>query len=214
MPVPSQPKIYHIVHVDRLQSIVGDAHLWSDAVMQRRNQGDGTVIGIDGIKQRRLEELALASHPDLYVGQCVPFYFCPRSVMLYLIYRGNHPNLAYRDGQTPIVHLEADLRRTVAWADAQALRWAFTSSNAGSFHFEDFSDLAQLGALDWDAIKATDWRGRQEGKQAEFLLEHSFPWQLITRIGVRSNEVRDQVLEAIEVAEFRPPVEVRGNWYY
>ena len=182
--------------------------------MVRRNQGDGTVIGIEGIKQRRLEELTLTSHPELYVGQCVPFYFCPRSVMLYLIHKGNHPNLVYQDGQTPIVHLEADLRQTVAWADAQERRWAFTSSNAGSFHFDDYSDLAQLDVLDWDAIEADDWRGRQDGKQAEFLIEQSFPWQLISRIGVRSNRVRDQVLEALEVAECRPPVEILRNWYY
>ncbi len=30
MTVPAQPKLYHIVHVDRLRSIVADGHLWSD----------------------------------------------------------------------------------------------------------------------------------------------------------------------------------------
>jgi hypothetical protein len=40
MPVPAQPKIYHIVHVDRLPSIVADGFLWSDAVMV---QLQGTV---------------------------------------------------------------------------------------------------------------------------------------------------------------------------
>ena len=47
MPVPAQPKIYHIVHVDNLASIVADGCLWSDAVMVQR-QG-GTVIGMGGI---------------------------------------------------------------------------------------------------------------------------------------------------------------------
>ena len=63
------------------------------------------------IKERRLKELTLSSHPGLHVGDCVPFYFCPRSIMLYLIYRANHPELAYRGGQKPIVHLEADLQQ-------------------------------------------------------------------------------------------------------
>ncbi|MFN8587276.1 MAG: DarT ssDNA thymidine ADP-ribosyltransferase family protein [Candidatus Eisenbacteria bacterium] len=49
--------------------------------------------------KRRLEGLHLASYPDLFVGDCVPFYFCPRSVMLYLIYRGNHgADLSWRAG--------------------------------------------------------------------------------------------------------------------
>lgn len=33
--VSVQPKIYHIVHVDRLPSIIADEHLWCDAEMLR-----------------------------------------------------------------------------------------------------------------------------------------------------------------------------------
>ena len=33
MPQPTHPKIYHIVHVDRLASIMADGALWSDAAM-------------------------------------------------------------------------------------------------------------------------------------------------------------------------------------
>ncbi len=46
-------------------------------------------------------------HPGTKVGEYVPFYFCPRSVMLYILYMGNHPELGYRGGQAPIVHLSA-----------------------------------------------------------------------------------------------------------
>ena len=93
------------------------------------------------------------------MGDCVPFYFCPRSVMLYVISRSNHPELEYLGGQTPIVHLEADLQATVAWADTNGRRWAFTSSNAGSYYFEDFSDLRRLDKISWDAVDANQWSG-------------------------------------------------------
>jgi len=49
-------------------------------------------------------------HPGTKVGQYVPFYFCPRSIMLYILHRGNHPDLDYREGQGPILHLQADSR--------------------------------------------------------------------------------------------------------
>src|ERR1044071_8723338 len=107
MTAPAQPKIYHIVHVDRLPSIVADGHLWCDAEILRRAT-PGTTVGMQSIKQRRLQA-TLTSHPDLCVGDCVPFYFCPRSIMLYVIYQANHPELTYRGGQEPIVHMEADL---------------------------------------------------------------------------------------------------------
>ena len=144
--VPPRPKIYHIAHVDRLPSIMADGFLWCDAEVVRRAPA-GTNIGMSSIKQRRLSELRLTSHRDLYVGDCVPFYFCPRSVMLYLIYQANHPELAYRGGQGPILHFEADLSAAVAWANAQSARWAFTNSNAGSRYFEDYDDLAHLAEM-------------------------------------------------------------------
>ncbi|MFT5717080.1 MAG: hypothetical protein ACI9T7_001266 [Oleiphilaceae bacterium] len=84
-----------------------------------------------------LQELTLTTHPDLYIGQCVPFYFCPRSIMLYLIYQANSPDLAYKGGQGPIIHLQTDLHAVVSWANQQQRRWAFTLYNAGSYFFED-----------------------------------------------------------------------------
>ncbi|MEH6461263.1 type II toxin-antitoxin system toxin DNA ADP-ribosyl transferase DarT [Chitinimonas sp. JJ19] len=210
--VPNRPKLYHICHVDRLPSVVAQGGLLSDAKVQQAALG-GTVIGMNNIKQRRLTELQLTSHSGLFVGQCVPFYFCPRSVMLYLIHKQN-AELSYQGGQGPIVHLEADLYDTVAWANAQRRRWAFTLSNAGAYYFEDRADLQQLGELDWEAINARDWRGAKEGKQAEFLLEQSFPWQLIERIGVMSQLIATQVAHALPVGGHRPPVHVMSTWYY
>ena len=220
---PAAPKIYHIVHVDRLSSIITDGYLWCDArVAELMQQGSrmGTTIGMNSIKERRLNELTLTSHPDLFVGQCVPFYFCPRSVMLYLLYRANHRELSYTGGQDLVVHLEADLRQCVAWAESNRLRWAFTLTNAGSRYFEDRSDLSQLGEIDWDAVNANRWSGIgisrsvKEGKQAEFLVERYFPWKLVTRIGVRTESCRTRVRAVLRRADHRPTLSLAPEWYY
>ena len=213
MPVPTHHKIYHIVHVDRLPSIIADGGLLCDAEIARRGPV-GTTIGMNDIKQRRLAELSLNNYPDLRVGACVPFYFCSRSVMLYVISQANHPQLSYRSGQDPIVHLEADLRSTVVWAEENKLRWAFTLSNAGARYFEDRSNLQELDEIDWNAVHARDWRLCKEGKQAEFLVEQWFSWELVSRIGVLSPQVKHRALAALQSATHRPSVEVRRNWYY
>ncbi|MCS0353441.1 DUF4433 domain-containing protein [Vibrio ordalii] len=213
MPVPAQPKIFHIVHVDRLASILRSNGLLCDARIIAQNAA-GTTIGMNTIKQRRLTELTLDSHPALYVGQCVPFYFCPRSIMLYVIHRADSDELAYKGGQGPIIHLQADLNATVQWAQQQRHRWAFTLSNAGSYYFEDRSDLAQLHELDWPAIYARQWQGCKEGKQAEFLMEQSFPWHLVEEIVVQSPIIHQQVVNTLQMAAHRPPVTINPNWYY
>lgn len=211
--VPAHPKLYHIAHVDRLPSIIAEGHLWCDAEVVRRSSA-GTTIGMNSIKQRRLHTVHLSSHPDLLVGGCVPFYFCPRSVMLFLIHCANHPQLAYRGGQGPIVHFEVDLNAAVAWAKSAGRRWAFTLSNAASGYFEDRCDLAHLDEIDWSAVQASDWRTCKEGKQAEFLVERCVPWSLIERIGTLDRSAYSRVLNALSPAAHRPQVEVRRDWYY
>lgn len=213
MTTPDKPRIYHIVHVDRLPSILTEDRLWCDSEIVHR-QPPGTSIGMGSIKHRRLSELTLASHPDLHVGDCVPFYFCPRSIMLYVIHQANHPELNYTGGQTPIIHFEADLRQTVRWAEEQGLRWAFTLSNAGARYFEDRCDLRQLGEIDWSAVDAEDWRQCKEGKQAEFLIEHQFPWNLVSRIGVYSQQIAQRVSGALRFSYHKPLVLVKREWYY
>ena len=212
MSVPVNPKIYHIVHMDRLASIVADGALWSDTRMAGRS-GLGTTIGMSSIKQRRLSN-GLSSHPGLQVGQCVPFYFGPRSVMLYVIHMRNRPELTYRGGQDPILHLEADLRRTVSWADGNERRWAFTSSNAGSSYFDDYADLGDLDRIDWAAVQARQWVNVKENKQAEFLVEESVPWTLFSRIGAQSRAIQRLILELLEASTHRPTVEIKKDWYY
>lgn len=219
MTVPQQPKIYHIVHVDRLRSIIHDGHLWCDAIMTQ-HISSGTIIGMNRIKQRRLHELTLASYPDIHVGDCVPFYFCPRSIMLYIISQANHQELQYRGGQHSIIHLEADLYASVSWAQQNDRRWAFTLSNAGARYFEDRCDLAHLDEINWDAVRTKRWSGNgvspsaKEGKQAEFLMEHEFPWRLIERVGVYSSAVYQQVVNELPTNGHRPKIEVKQDWYY
>ncbi len=88
MTIPLEPRIYHIVHIDRLPSILATGGLVSDATMAQAATPH-VSIGYEHIKRRRRTQLRLDSHPELFVGECVPFYFAPRSVMLYAIHRRN-----------------------------------------------------------------------------------------------------------------------------
>lgn len=216
--VPDNPKIYHIVHVDRLPSIIHYGWLYSDKVVVEHGLA-GTNIGMAGIKARRMQN-ELASHPGLHVGECVPFYFCPRSVMLYMIHRGN-PELAYAGGQSNIIHLEADLHESIRWATTNNLRWAFTLSNAGAYYFEDRADARALGEINWEAVRHDGWGYRgadsslKEGKQAEFLVEQQFPWELFSGIGMMTiPSLANKINGILQDAKYKPRLEYKPGWYY
>ena len=144
-PPPAQPKIYHITHVDNLPSILAEGGLSSDVAMIKRG-GPAAAIGMANIKERRLT-LPVKCHKGDHVGEYVPFYFGPRSIMLYIFHAANHQDLTYRGGQEPIVHLEADFHEAVAWANTSGHRWAFTLSNAGGAYAEFRSNAQQLDEI-------------------------------------------------------------------
>ncbi|MDQ5938109.1 MAG: hypothetical protein QG574_5472 [Cyanobacteriota bacterium erpe_2018_sw_21hr_WHONDRS-SW48-000092_B_bin.40] len=217
-PVSSNPKIYHIVHIDKLEPICNAGFLFSDRIAQQLNLS-GTNIGMASIKARRLEKL-LNSRPGLRVGDCVPFYFCPRSIMLFTIHARNQ-HLYYKGGQANIIHLEADLGAAVEWANIAGKQWAFTLSNAGSHYFEDRADLGKLNELNWDAINSRQWGGPEAnsdykaGKQAEFLIEEQFPWTLFERIGIMSEgSLLTQVNNIVSRQHHKPAIEIQPSWYY
>ncbi len=136
--------------------------------------------------------------------------------MLYVIHCANHSELTYRGGEGPIVHLEADLHQVIRWADERRRRWAFSLSNAGAYYTEFRSRVTELDQIDWAAIAATDFRSAElkEGKQAEFLVHESLPWELVVRVGVRSADIKARAVASIGAAAHRPLVEIQPAWYY
>ena len=212
MTMPHEPKIYHIVHIDRLLSILAMGGLLSDALMRAQGQR-GTSIGDSEIKAERLQR-RLQSHEGLHVGECVPFYFCPRSVLLYINYMGNRPGLQNRQGQRHIVHLEADLREATEWANRIGRRWTFTDANAAKQTTNDFKDLTYLDRIQWDVVLCDQWRGRANAKMAEFLAEDAFPWSLIRRIGVHDTGIQQVINKLTARTNHKPAVEVCRDWYY
>ena len=102
---PEERLIYHITDIENLPGIMTEGSLLSDAVMSKR---DPTIIGDDRIKRRRLTQIRVTSAGNRFVGEFVPFYFCPRSPMLYRINlggTGRPPGC-----QTSIVHLVSRVR--------------------------------------------------------------------------------------------------------
>ncbi|TPO08890.1 DUF4433 domain-containing protein [Mesorhizobium sp. B1-1-5] len=211
---PTNPKIYHIVNVDRLASITKSGGLLSDSEIIKLKL-PGTTIGMGSIKARRLE-LPVKCYSNATVGDFVPFYFCPRSVMLYVIHKANNPELTYKGGQGPIVHLQCDLNKVIAALDRAKRSWAFSGSNAGAVYSSFWNDPSKLSQLDWSHIGAKYWQEPEvrDAKQAEFLVYKKFPWHLVDRIGVQNLATFNAVTNAIAQAAHKPTVAIETNWYY
>jgi hypothetical protein len=214
MPVPRNAKIYHIVHIDRLPSILASGGLFSDSRMRAEGCG-GTTIGMGDLKAIRLNK-RVDVYPRTCVGDYVPFYFCSRSVMLYVIYKANHPALQYRGGQDPIVHLEVDLAQALDWADQSGVDWAVSLGNATAGFAEFRNDREGLNDVRWDLLSNAYFTDPQvkDAKQSEALFYDFFPWELVGQIGTINAATAGRVAQIVQDNPHRPVVQAKPQWYY
>lgn len=214
--IPDRPTVYHITHFSNLKSIINSGFIWSDAgCLKHKINCEG--IGNNAIKQRRLTSHVVACYPHTKVGEYVPFYLCPKSIMLYKHFKGGDPEVPNVGGQEQIIHLVADMNETVTWANSNKVLWAFTDASAATYYANYYNNLTQLDKVNWKAVRATDFSkasGNWEGKQAEFLVYSAMPWQLIKCIAVFNETVENKVNQIIDTTAHKPTVKIIRNWYF
>lgn len=177
-------KVSHITHIDNLTGIIEQECLWSDS----KRIEFGLVnqnVGYTHIKERRLAHPVVVATGG-FIGEYVPFNFCPRSVMLYVLHQG-HDN--YNGGQERILHLISDTD-TIIQTNPCCF---FTDIHADLAYAEQIDDFKRLNELDSQKIHAKYWQECKEEKQAEFLAHQSVSWNCIRQIGVKTPELAEEV---------------------
>jgi len=207
--------IFHFTHLDNLATILADGGLWSDsacAKMQRAVARSGS----SEIKQRRL---ATPIESGVGMGGCVgdyvPFYFAPRSPMLFSISRGNVPGVSA--DQDPLVYL-------VACAEEfKPPAFVVTDGNAAgglTSHYGTHADIAVR--VDAQLMQAVYWNNtdedgdRKRRRAAEFLVHDFVPWARIKALATRTRATQlaaEALFKRLKL-KHRPAVSVESGWYF
>lgn len=207
-PVPTN--INHITHIDNLPSIIEKGGLFacsSGATDRYVN------IAHQSIQDRR-HIFPVPLHPYGTVHDYVPFYFAPRSPMLYSIYRGNVDG--YRGGQRPIVYLVS----TVQKVEKAGLPFVFTDGHAIMHLSNYYNNISDLCKIDWGIMQARFWadteddNDRRRRRQAEFLVYQFFPWDLFSKIVVYEEKFAEQIGKMLKNGEMTNKIRVNREWYY
>jgi len=204
--------IFHITHIRNLPGILRDGGLWCDRIVSQRNL---THVGIahQHIKERRAQKNVPIT-PHGVVADYVPFYFAPRSPMLYSISRGNVEG--YQGAQSEVLHLVSSAE-TVSQS---GLPFVFTDGHAEMSISHFYHDLKDLDKVDWNIMQGRYWNDTQEDndrkrrRQAEFLVREFFPFSLFERIGVANQTMVKKTAAILADLEEKPQIEVQPAWYY
>jgi hypothetical protein len=212
---PLPTRVLHMTRIERLPSVV-EHGLLPDNVC-RQQQIAGVEIGYDHIKRRRAQRVVPCGAGGT-LADYVPFYFAPRSPMLYAITRGLVSAEAARTDQ--IVYLVSS---------TQSLRKAGLTVVASNRHAElDYAEMSDLdgdldhdGFVDWPLMTARYWNNtpddpdRKERRQAECLVHPYVPWQAIEGVATKTEQARSQVELVLGTVAVQPArVAVRAEWYF
>jgi ssDNA thymidine ADP-ribosyltransferase, DarT len=195
--------------MDNLASMVAEGQLWCDSQRISRSLTT-TSIGHEHIKERRLKRPVPVSAGEC-LGDYVPFSFCPRSVMLYVIYAGGVAQ--YKGGQNPIVHLVS----SIDLIEKTGRPWAFTDRHAELEYAQYFESTDDLDKIEWGAMPLQYWADSEQTKekrQAEFLVHRRCPWSAIRQIGVKTEQTKQKVEDLLQDCDEVPDVILKPAWYY
>jgi hypothetical protein len=207
---------FHFTHVDNLQSIIDAGALVCDGGARQGRLR--TEVGDTAIKESRRRRVVPVG-PGGTVADYVPFYFAPRSPMMYRIAcdcRDAVPG-RYQGGDQALVYLALKVGVVVD----SGVAWVVTDGNAAATITRFSTDVDKMSQLvDWPLMAATVWNNtvddqdRQRRRMAELLVHRELPLSLLHGLAVSSNEYARKVQETLSDSPLADRVVVRPDWYY
>lgn len=201
--------LYHFTHVDNLPGIISQG-LIADGCRPAMI----TECAEASIKQHR-RTLPVPIDPGGTVADYAPFYFAPRSPMLYRIHKGGVEG--YQRGQAELVYLVT----RVSEIERLGLPWVATERNAALQPGRFINERSRLAThVDWEVITAERWANtvedgsRMQRRMAEFLVHQRVPWNTFTHVGTCAETVTAEVRLLLERSKSAPTVIVRPGWYF
>lgn len=144
----------------------------------------------------------------------VPFYFAPKSPMLYAIkngrvesYDGKQDDIIYFVTRTDIIQ-------------KYNKPFVFTDGHAVLALTEFFTDLEDLDKVDWNVMSSKYWFDNEENpdrkrrRQAEFLVHQQVELDLFLGIGVYNQRMKDIVSDILSAHSNDMSVLVRPQFFY
>lgn len=210
---PEPTFAFHFTRAEHLSTIVENG-LLSDTVAQERGLLQ-IEVGVAGIKADRRRR-GVPVPPGGVVADYVPFYFAPRSPMMYRISRGGVEG--YQDGTSRLIYLVTSTRKL----QESGARMIVTDRNA-VLQVAEFAaaDDGLNRLVDWALMREPMWNNtasdpdRKERRMAELLVHQSVPFESLVGIAARTSLVADEIADVfVSMGITTPKVYVRPRWYF
>lgn len=203
-------QIFRITHINNLPFILQNGlHYYNAAI----KDPTFTAIGFPTlVAYRNDRQVPLA--PGGTLADYIPFYFWYKSPMLYVIHKGNDPEVISTP-QQDIIYLISSFEVL----QSCNCRFLFTDRHAKLDYAHFYEKPEDIKQLNWEYIKMDQWgrsygAERKEMKQAECLVHHYMPCEAIIGIAVMNEKALEKVNNYLHEAELNIQVKIKPNFYF
>jgi len=208
--VPSTIWLYRITHIENLEH---DLRQGLRIAKSPKANPNYRQIGDSSLIEFRKEILA-PDPPGGTLSEYIPFYFGPRSPMLYQIASGWEDIQKYP--QEEIIYYISSLNEI----KSAKLKYFFTDGHARSKTSTAYTNDSDLERLDWNVIYSSTWRSdesdlrRKEKKQSELFVKEYVPFHCVQHIGVYNKLAEQKVLSLLSTHHIEVPVRISPQKLY
>lgn len=206
---PEKALIWRIVHRDNLPWILDKGlHCANSGVLAPNYVNIGNPDLIDKRRHR-----GVLIPPGGTLADYVPFYFTPFSVMMKNIHSGW--GVPQRQNAEIVILVSSLLH-----VQSLGLPFVFTNAHAYPDWTNYYSDLAQLGEIDWGLLQRRDFKRdpddpqKMERYQAEALIFQHLPIQGILGVVCYTENLKQSFEQQIQSKGLQLPVYARTGWYF
>jgi len=207
--IPETVWLYRITNRENL------AHILQYGICNKNHPDanpDFVSIGNHDIIERRNEHrVKIEGYGN--IGDYVPFYFSPKSIMLYNILTGYGVSKVKPE---EIIFLITDIQSAV---NCKQL-YFFSDGQANTRISQHYNDLKDLDKIDWEVVESGDFsksnsdNDRTRRYQAEFLIHEKVPLNCIRAIVVYNESCATFVKKKLALTGLIIQVYIKRSFYF
>ncbi len=207
---PEAAHIFRVTHADNISWIL--QHGLHCKTSELDDPNFVPIGSLELIHKRTNRRVPIA--PGGVLGDYVPFYITPWSVMMLNIKTGR--NGVIKRANRDIAILVSSLHKI----DEMGLRYVFTNGHAYMQESDFFDGLSDLDKIDWGLLRKRDFKNDPEdpGKlgryQAEALVHGQVPVEALAGIACYDIRTQGSIKNQMEKLGLVIPVKVISDWYF
>jgi hypothetical protein len=203
---------YRVCHIDNVPHILEHGLCTKHHPMASQNFisiGNPDIINVRDDTRVKIEGYG-------NIGDYVPFYFTPKSMMLFNIITGFRAPLVPKRNKQDVIIVRCLIEKL-----SQLERFFFTDGQANVVSItEHYNNLSHLDKVDWKIIQSADFKNeagdtdKQRRYQAEFLVYHHVPIEYIESINVYNEIAANFVKTALAKTPLLLPINITPEYFF